>query len=424
VGDARRQALNRLAVVAPEWLQAHSRAEWLARGGRRAEDDRLPTHERQRRAYVHTVGLHGDTLLDAIDAADTPAWSRDVPAVKALRHIWVQPYYRSPEGTRWRTATEGIPPSARMISSPHDLETRYAKQDTTSWIGDKVHCTESCKADTPHLMTHVGTTAGPVADGAVTTVIHAALQAKQLLPRRHIVDTGYLNAEWPVSTPRAYGVELLGPTRPDDPWQAQASQGFDASSFVIDWAHRQAVCPTGQRSSRGSPVLDGRHNAVIKIKFPQRACQACPSHLACTRATRRTITVRPHAQHLSLQVTGAGVGGGPPPYNAILVEPHRKVFEQIFPGQIDFDEMKSVYYRLVRSVISPSVIPLEILATDFYWVQYASLLLYKFLQPVMDDGNGQTSVGADRATLPADVRSAWNRGISLLSGRPRGFLAF
>jgi transposase len=248
---------------------------------------------------VHTVGLEGYALLDAIDAEDSPAWWRDVPAVKALRHIWVQPYDRRRTGICWRTATAGIPPAARMLSSPHDLDARYAKQDTTSWIGDTVHVTERCAVDAPHLLTHVETTAGPVADGAVTTVMHAALQAKQLLPRLHIVDTGYLAAALLVSTPRAYGVELLGPTRLDDHGQAQASQGVDVSSFVIDWAQRQAVCPTGQRSSRGSPVLDGRHNAVITIKLPQRACQACPSHLACTRATRRTMTVRPHAQDLS-----------------------------------------------------------------------------------------------------------------------------
>jgi transposase len=301
VGETRRHALNRLAVVAPEWLQAHSRAEGLARDGRRAEDDRLPKTEPQRQASVHTVGLDGDALLDAIDAENAPAWLRDVPAVKALRHTWVQQYDRSPEGIRWRTATEGIPPSARMISSPHDLEARYAKKYTTSWMGDTVHFTESCEADAPHLITHVETTAGPVADGAVTTAIHAARQAKQLLPRRHIVDTGYRDAELLVTTPHAYGVELLGPTRPDDHWQARAGQGFDVSSFVIDRAQRQAVCPTGQRSSRWSPVPDGRHNAVIKIKFPQHACQPCPSHFACTRATRRTITGRPHAQYRRLQ---------------------------------------------------------------------------------------------------------------------------
>ena len=184
-----------------------------------------------------------------------------------------------------------------MISSPHELDARYAQKSTTSGIGSKVHFTERCAVDAPHLITHVETTAGPVADGAVTTVMHAALQAKPRWPRLHIVDTGSLDAEWLVSTPRAYGVERLGPTRRDDPWPAQASQGFDVSHFVIDWAPRQAVCPTGQRSSRGSPVLDDRHHAVIKITFPPRACQACPSHLACTRATRRTMTVRPHAHY-------------------------------------------------------------------------------------------------------------------------------
>ena len=301
VAEAMRQVLNRLAVVAPEWLQAHSRAEWLERYGRRAEDDRWPKSEPQRQAYVHTVGLDGYALLDAIDVEGAAAWLRDVPAVKALRYIWMQQYYRGPEGIRWRTAVDGIPPSTRMISSPHDLDARYAKKYTTSWIGYKVHFTESCEADEPHLITHVETTAGPVADGTVTPVIHAALRAKQLLPRLHIVDTGYLDAELLVTTPRDYEVELLGPTRPDYHWQARAGRGFDAGHFLIDWEQQRAVCPTGQQSSSWTPVLDSRHNAVIKIKFSQRDCQACPSRPACTRGTRRTITVRPHAQHLRLQ---------------------------------------------------------------------------------------------------------------------------
>jgi transposase len=301
VAETMRHVLNSLAVMAPEWLQAHSRPAWVARYGRRAEDDRWPKSEPQRQAYAHTVGLDGHALLDAIDAEDAPAWLRDVPAVKTLRRIWVQQYYRNHEGVRWRTATEGIPPSTRMISSPHDLDARYAKKYTTSWIGYKVHFTESCEADELHLITHVETTAGPIADGTVTPVIHEALQAKQLLPRLHIVDTGYLDAELLVTTPRDYKVELLGPTRPDYRWQARASQGFDASNFAIDWGQRQANCPMGQRSSSWTAVLDSRHNAVIKIKFSQRDCQACVSRPSCTRATRRTITVRPHEQHLSLQ---------------------------------------------------------------------------------------------------------------------------
>ena len=53
------------------------------------------------------------------------------------------------------------------------------------WIGYKVHLTETCEPDAPHLITHVETTAGPVSDGDVTEQIHAALQAKDLLPDKH-----------------------------------------------------------------------------------------------------------------------------------------------------------------------------------------------------------------------------------------------
>jgi transposase len=50
VGDTRRDALNRLAVVAPEWLHTHSQAEWEQRDGRRVEDDRFPTRTEDRHA--------------------------------------------------------------------------------------------------------------------------------------------------------------------------------------------------------------------------------------------------------------------------------------------------------------------------------------------------------------------------------------
>ena len=78
----------------------------------------------------------------------------------------------------------------------------------------------------PHVITHVETTAGPVSDGAVTPRIHEALAHTGLLPRTHFVDTGYLDAELLATSQREYGVDLLGPTRPDYKWQAQAAQGL------------------------------------------------------------------------------------------------------------------------------------------------------------------------------------------------------
>jgi transposase len=261
----------------------------------------LPTSESQRQAYAITVGLDGDALLGAIDAEAAPAWLRDVPAVKTLRSSWGQPYYRSPEGPRWRTAAEGIPPATRMIRSPHDLDARYAKKYTTSWIGYKMPVTERCETEALQLITPVDTTAGPIAAGAVTTTIHAALQAQQRWPQRHIVETGYRDAELLRTSQRAYGVGLLGPTRPDSRWQARAGQGFDAGSVGIDGERRQATCPLGRQSRSWTPVIAGRDHAVIKLKCAPHDCPSCPRRLACTRATRRPISVRPQAPYLSLQ---------------------------------------------------------------------------------------------------------------------------
>lgn len=45
-----------------------------------------------------------------------------------------------------------------MISSPYDEEVHNSKKRTTSWMGYKVHLTETCADEAPHLITHVETT--------------------------------------------------------------------------------------------------------------------------------------------------------------------------------------------------------------------------------------------------------------------------
>jgi hypothetical protein len=110
----------------------------------------------------------------------------------------------------------------------------------------RVHITETCEDDLPHLITNIATTPGPTADGATTPTIHAALQRRGLLPGTHIVDTGFLDAALLVESRDNYGVDLLGPTRLDYHWQAQAGAGFDAQHFQIDWDQQQATCPAGK----------------------------------------------------------------------------------------------------------------------------------------------------------------------------------
>ena len=91
---------------------------------------------------------------------------------------------------RWRGETEGFPAALQLISSPYDPEVRYAKKRTTTWIGYKVHLTETCDEDGPHLITHGATTPAPVADREVLAGGYEALAAKGLLPDTHLVDAG------------------------------------------------------------------------------------------------------------------------------------------------------------------------------------------------------------------------------------------
>jgi transposase len=303
VGETLRHALNCLAIVAPEWLLAQSQPEWVDRYGVRLEDSRLPSSEEERQAWVQSVGQDGASLLSALFEPETPCWLREVPAVEILRRVWVQNYQWSEGKLSWRSS-ENIPPAALYISSPYDLDAHYSKKRTTSWVGFKVHLTETCEKDRPHLITHVETTTAPISDDAQTATIHEGLKQKELLPQQHIVDTGYVDAQLLHSSQQDYGIDLVGPTRPDVKWQAQQKTGFEASQFHIDWQAQQATCPEGRTSISWTPAIDNRKNEVIKIKFSGKDCQSCPSCSLCTRSTRyprRTITVRPEQQQQALQ---------------------------------------------------------------------------------------------------------------------------
>jgi transposase len=148
-------------------------------------------------------------LLDAVFAADAPAWLREVPALETLRRSWIQQYYRAGTEVRWRT-TEGLPPAALFLSSPYDTEVHYAKKRSTSWIGYKVHLTETCDEGAPHLITHVETTSAPMADSDALAPIHRALAGKGLLPNVHLVDTGYTSADLLVASQHEHGTPRSG----------------------------------------------------------------------------------------------------------------------------------------------------------------------------------------------------------------------
>lgn len=300
VAETLRAALNSLALIAPDWLPEHSEPDWVDRYGKRIEDSRLPSSKEKREEYAQQVGRDGFALLSALYEQDASAWLVRLPAVDVLRRVWLQQYYIQQDKVQWRGEKEGIPAAVMLINSPYDPEARYARKSTTSWVGYKVHVSETCEDGLPHLITHVATAPGPTADGDATDQIHESLQNKDLLPATHIVDTGYLDAKLLLSSQQTYGVDLLGPARTDQKWQARAKQGFAAENFHIDWQAQQVTCPEGKVSMSWSEAIDNQRQEVVKIKFSQKDCKLCTSRPKCTRARRRTITVREPAQHQAL----------------------------------------------------------------------------------------------------------------------------
>lgn len=85
--------LNTLAECAPAWLQVHCPPAWVARYAARLSAYRLPKAAAARSALAAQIGADGPQLLSALWAADAPPWLRTLPALEALRQIWVQQYH-------------------------------------------------------------------------------------------------------------------------------------------------------------------------------------------------------------------------------------------------------------------------------------------------------------------------------------------
>jgi len=302
VGETLRAALNALAGVIPDWLQARVPDEWYVRYAERFESYSLPSAETARAALALTIGQDGYQLLSWLYADAGCATLRQSPAVEALRQIWLQNYYSADGQVHWRQAGN-LPPSAHMIRSPYDLESRYSTKRSLTWSGDKTCLTEICAVDEPHFITHVATTPATTRDASLTAPIQQALLAKGLPPDTHLVDSGFIDAELLVQSLTEAQIELLGPLQRDSSWQARAGAGFDLAHFQIDWAAQQATCPQGQLSRYWSLGQSAFEQAVIRVQFADADCAACACRALCTNSAQgpRTLQLRTQAEHAALQ---------------------------------------------------------------------------------------------------------------------------
>jgi transposase len=299
--ETMRAALNALASADPEWLREHADPEWFERYGRRIEDQRLPKGKEAREEYLKTVGADGMQLLAHIEAPHTPQGLRELAEVEILRRLWEQHYDASDAEIRVLDPKE-MPEAARRIESPYEVEARYSTKRSMSWVGYKVHLTESCDEGLPHLITNVHTTAATATDVKQLSAIQEGLAASGVLPAEQLADASYVCGSNLVSS-HARQIDLIGPAYKDNTWQAKADEGFDVANFRIDWEKKAVTCPEGRQSIRWSETKTARGRQMIHIDFAPDDCAACPSRPSCTRAKNlpRTLTLQPRDEHEAIQ---------------------------------------------------------------------------------------------------------------------------
>jgi transposase len=303
VGETLRAALNSLAVAAPDWLSAWAPAEWYEHYGDRVENYALPKAEAERQKLAETIGADGRMLLERIDAAGDLAWLGQLPAVEVLRRMWADQYVEAEDRRLvWRQPAD-MPASAGQISSPYDPEARYSVKRESAWTGYKVHFTETCDPETPHLIVNVETTPATTPDDNMAAVVHASLEQRDLLPSEHLVDKGYTDAKALVDSAQDYGVTIVGPVADDPSWQAHTEGGLDKSQFTVDWERQEVTCPAGKRSASWLPNSHPKNGVVIEALFARKDCMACPLRPLCTHAKAgpRVVGLQAREHHEALQ---------------------------------------------------------------------------------------------------------------------------
>lgn len=302
VGETLRTALNAVAQAEPEWLSARALPDWFTHYATRIEDSRFPKAHTKRVEVGRRIGADGMRLLRMIWTDDAPAALRVLPQVEVLRQMWVQQFHLVGSEVERRDPKDR-PPGAKRLVTPYDVQARGSVKRDTMWDGYKVHLTETCEADTVHLVTNVTTTVATVPDDRMAAVVHTGLTARGLLPDEHWVDAGYANSSALADARIDHGVALHGPLRPVTVAQARGEGTYGQDAFTIDWDNQHVTCPNGITSTQWHHRRSEEQLPVIRVRFSPADCRTCPKLRDCVsspKAQRREITLRPRHEYEAL----------------------------------------------------------------------------------------------------------------------------
>lgn len=140
--------------------------------------------------------------------------------------------------------------------------------------------TETFTQGYPHLITDVTTTAATVFDSELLESIQKSLAARGHKPREHLVDAGYTQSDTMLRSLNQRSIEVIGPMRSGQGWQAHEPGAFVIQNFSIDFEKKKAVCPMG--AVRQYWRYNKREKTYL-INFFAKDCSRCPVRAKCTK---------------------------------------------------------------------------------------------------------------------------------------------
>jgi transposase len=287
VTETLRLAVRALQAADPAWVEGMVPASFLETYAHTRPDYQLT--EAERKAAIQQTGQAGFWLLDQLDASGSETL-RALAEVTTLRTVWDRQYERVAEEVTPRTE---FVECKDLIVTPHDAGVRHGEKRHQSWVGEKVHVTETAEDDGPNFITDVTTANAASGDGEALPEIRENLAEREVTPGEHYVDAGYVSGKQ-MADSEAAGIVLMGPPLADT-----SSNGFKIADFTLDRTAQRATCPAGQTSVVWSPrrLRDG--STGIYVRFAAATCAACPLRAECTTSRQgRTLLIGEHYERL------------------------------------------------------------------------------------------------------------------------------
>lgn len=215
---------------------------------------------------LQRMAQDGEWLLEQVKRFGTPAL-QGLSEVQTLRQVLNEQFHASRDTVQY-TPTGHY--RGNYLVTPHDLDARRSTKRTTSWVGYKLHLTETIGKR--RFITDVVVTPAPEPDNQQLQAVQARLSQRNVLPKWQYVDQGYMSAA-NLAHSMANGIDLRGRLLEGT---SGKQAGFRLQDFQVDIARRVALCPAGWQATRFVPANPIRVTWWISMSSSANSVKGVP----------------------------------------------------------------------------------------------------------------------------------------------------